>query len=213
MPSVVWVLTLFLLTRRNENNETSASSHLTWIALRSGHRSLAMRLTDFPQRLPSRRLLTLGTLAPEIRRAATEVSAGNHHQFVGERNGGWWQSESERGSGTSQHADCLLRLTHLRGLHIQNLQVSQSAIYWPNCDALPFHHPPSVRVSYSARVFVLRKTWSWPSCMCVFVCGVDAVQHHQTVHEHFTPTNSIFPFSLRHRRTPPFPPYDPVTPF
>lgn len=49
-----------------------------------------MRLADFPQRLlffsplPSRRLLTLGTLDLEIRRAATEVGAGNDHQFVSE---------------------------------------------------------------------------------------------------------------------------------
>lgn len=63
MPSVVWVLTLFLLTRRNESNETSASSHLTWMALRFGS-ALAMRLISFSLRLlfslllPSRRLLT-----------------------------------------------------------------------------------------------------------------------------------------------------------
>lgn len=39
-------MTLFLLTRRSENNETGASSRLAWIALRSGS-ALAMRILSF----------------------------------------------------------------------------------------------------------------------------------------------------------------------
>lgn len=43
VPPVVGAMTLFLLTRRSKNNETSASSRLARIALRSGS-ALARRL-------------------------------------------------------------------------------------------------------------------------------------------------------------------------
>lgn len=90
-------------------------------------------------------------------------------------------------SGTSQHADCLLRLTHLRGLHIQNLPVSQSAIYWPDCPASPFHDPPSVRLLYSARVCVLGGNLELALCVVVKWVWCNSTLHPQTL---FFPSRS-----------------------
>lgn len=90
--------------------------------------------------------------------------------------------------------------SHTSVASIQKLRTSQSAIFWSGCNASPF-----LIILRRSAYGTVRASVCWgkpgigPEC-CVWVCGATA----PAVHEHFVPTNSIFPTLSPASTNPPF---------